>query len=372
MSNQSSHFCTCTVNGYSPDCPQVFIQNGKLLHTISNETRLKPRQYIKDENGNMSVKDVNLTDDVVNQNNLADAIDDEINKHIDYTLSNSMPSINPSKQTRLIDGYTLEEKNREMMRKYEALSISGRTLTDLSIGGFEIDLGKAAQKASGIVPLPPAKLPKIYIDHEMNFFHHFFQGLERLIGRDVVINITNQERYFNTSEMIILPMIEEILKSGFKPTDTQLTVFTKAVLESTFDNDLRRELDQNERGLLVAANLWGFPYIECGMEMRESDLRMWLSVSYSQFRNLFFSTFKDSGMPAFAMEGVQTRYETPKNKIYVKRNQFIEMQNALDQMSQVRSDDNESMSIKTRRSKRHSTKIVPKQTSKSRSIFNFN
>jgi hypothetical protein len=46
-----------------------------------------------------------------------------------------------------------------------------------------VDLSKAAQKASEITPLPPARLPIIFTDAEMNFHHHFFQGLEILFGR---------------------------------------------------------------------------------------------------------------------------------------------------------------------------------------------
>jgi hypothetical protein len=160
-----------------------------------------------------------------------------------------------------------------------------------------------------VVPLPPAKLPKIFIDPEMNFSHHFFQGLERLIGREQVLEIVVKKRYYTDETPVLLPLIEGIIKVGYERKDTNLTVFTKSVLASTFDIDERTTSESEHRGLLVGANLWGFQYIEAGMECKEADLRMWLRVCYNKFENIFFNTFKDSGMPDFAMEGVQARYE---------------------------------------------------------------
>jgi len=212
-------------------------------------------------------------------------------------------------RTEMVNSDDLVESRRDVLRRFEALNISGRSLTDISIGGYTVDLSKAAQKASTVAPLPPAKLPKIYIDSDMNFLHHFFQGLERLVGREKILSIVNQERYYTTEDLVLLPLIEDIIKIGYERKDTNLTVFTKSVLSSTFECDEKSGSDQDERGLLVAANLWGFQYIECGMELKEADLRMWLSISYSHFRTLYFNTFKDSGVPAFALEGVQTRYE---------------------------------------------------------------
>jgi len=107
-------------------------------------------------------------------------------------------------------------------------------------------------------------------------------------------------------------LIEKVISIGYESKDTGLTVFTKSVLSSTFNLDKGAGSLPEEKRLIVAANLWGFQYIEDGMECREADLRMWLSICYDKFRTVFFNTFKDSGMPAFAMEGVQGRYESIK------------------------------------------------------------
>jgi hypothetical protein len=143
----------------------------------------------------------------------------------------------------------------------------------------------------------------------MNFLHHFFQGLERLIGRDVLLTITEKSKFSTGGDLILLPLIEHMMKVGFERKDNNLTVFVKSVLTSTFEMDERNEPNDPERGLLVAANLWGFRYIECGIEMKEADLQMWLKTNYENFKVLHFDTFKDSGVPAFVTEGVQIRYE---------------------------------------------------------------
>jgi len=181
-------------------------------------------------------------------------------------------------QANLVDASDMLAENRDMLRKYEPLRVGNNSLTEMSIGGFNVDLSKAAQKASEVVPLPPARLPKIFIDPEMNFSHHFFQGLERLIGRVQVLEIVQKKRYYTDEDLVLLPLIERIIKVGYEKKDTNLTVFTKSVLSSTFEIDERSVADSPHRGLLVAANLWGFQYIEAGMECKEADLRMWLRV----------------------------------------------------------------------------------------------
>jgi len=370
--DNTKNTCTCTKDGYAPDCPEAFYQGGRLLHSIGAETRLKPRIFdgIEREgkhdprlfgnndsmtNANHEPEDrlVELTPNEITRNGKMDEnaklasdlirnrsttsefmrgkmIDDEkkmicqgddvaymdILESFPKGLSLDKMSAKFGSKTQMMDADLMVEGNRVPLRKYESLKIGNQELTDLSIGGFQVDLAKAAQKASMVAPLPPSKLPRIYIDSDMNFLHHFFQGLERLIGRERVLSIVNQDRYYTTAELILLPLIEEIVKVGYERKDTNLTVFTKSVLSSTFECDDRSGPDQDQRGLIVAANLWGFQYIECGMELKEADLRMWLSISYNHFRTMFFNTFKDSGMPAFAMEGVQARYEAaPERKV---------------------------------------------------------
>jgi hypothetical protein len=109
------------------------------------------------------------------------------------------------------------------------------------------------------------------------------------------------------------------VRVGYERKDSSLTVFTKAVLMTTFESDSNARSEDTDRGLIVASNIWGFQYVEDRMECKEVDLKMWLSINYQHFRTLHFNTYKDSGMPAFAMEGVQTRYEDVIPKIVKAR-----------------------------------------------------
>jgi len=353
MLNNEAEECTCNGESYSANCPQAFVQGGKTLHTIENEVKTKPRVFINRAGAshNSRVEDDFPEDQNLMENSLIrnhsttseirdgkmivqgdDALYSQIENSFPRGLSLDTAPARQRGQASFMESEDMMEQNRGMLRKYEPLKVGGLQLTDLSIGGFEVDLSKAAQKASSVAPLPPAKLPRIYIDPNMNFLHHFFQGLDRLLGRDKVLMLVGQDRYYTTAELILLPLIEDIIKVGWEKRDTNLTVFAKSVLSSTFECDERSGPDQEQRGLIVEANLWGFQYIECGMEMKESDLRMWLSINYNHFRMIHFNTFKDSGMPAFAMEGVQTRYEAVKPKRAPSREQIqkgVEMTGAL-------------------------------------------
>jgi hypothetical protein len=335
--NASTQSCTCPEEGYTPHCPYAFFQGGQMLHEVKGDGRLKTRfeviQMNSDRKSNSASTSSNDGFETIDQQRVliaeferqhypdqykrndsgnsegSDDLYEEVTRKVTSQTGRMTINDERMKQSNIVDAEDMLANNRDMLRKYEPLRIGKNALTEMSIGGFTIDLGKAAQKASEVVPLPPARLPKIFIDPEMNFNHHFFQGLERLIGREQVLDIVKKRRYYTNEDLVLLPLIEGIVKAGYEKKDTNLTVFTKSVLSSTFELDERMSVDSPHRGLLVAANLWGFQYIEAGMECKEADLRMWLRICYNKFENIFFNTFKDSGMPDFALEGVQARYE---------------------------------------------------------------
>jgi len=329
--------CTCQDDGYSPHCPYAFFQGNQILHQVKGDGRLKKRfEIIKTVQGGDDRVDVIVNKDEPQcpptQRDVEETLRPNLqvsrsiapemsvarqNERLYADLEANFGNVprplttydERNKQSNLVDTEDMLASNREILRKYEPLRIGNNSLTQMSIGGFEVDLSKAAQKAAEVAPLPPAKLPKIYIDHDMNFNHHFFQGLERLMGREQVLDIVHRRKYYTDEVPVLLPLIEGFIKSGYEKKDTNLTVFTKSALSSTFELDERTSANTTHRGLIVAANLWGFQYIEPGMEMKEADLKMWLRVCYNKFENIFFNTFKDSGMPDFATNGVQTRYE---------------------------------------------------------------
>lgn len=308
--------CICSAEGYSPECPKVFVQGGIQLHAIEREIKLTPRMFSRtlhstsNDQGAVSESD----DEIIPP--LEHVPDQDCESSYDQALNQMNSMINStqiaSKQkfnAKIEKSDAFMYGNRVSLGKHEPLAINGRSLMEVSIGGFQIDMAETADQAKKILPLPPAKLPLIYVDQELNFYHHFFQGLERMLGRDTVLAIVKEAKHSTEVEEVLLPEIRRIISAGYEQSDSQLTLFTKSVLTTTFKIDPRFSKDNVEGGLCVAANLWGFQYIEQGIECLEPDLRMWLSMSYEHFRIKHFNAYKDSGMPAFVTEGVQTRYE---------------------------------------------------------------
>jgi hypothetical protein len=295
-----------------------------IIPLIEREQKTQPRMFFKDQRMTeepLSARDVaykmHLAKDSLTSESSESSLDqsyEQIEHCFPSHLStNAIPSTKMGRG-RLGDDSMMTEDNRRILRKFEALQINGESLTGMSIGGYTVDLTKAAQKARDVAPLPPARLPIIFQDDDMNFFHHFFQGLEILLGRDIVLGIVSSTRYYDRTELQLLPLIEKMIKSGYERTDSEITVFAKKVLTSTFEVDEAHDNSSSTRVLIVAANLWGFQYIECGMQCREADLKMWLSICYNHYRTVWFNTFKSTGIPDFALDGVQTRYEHPSGK----------------------------------------------------------
>jgi len=325
--NAAAPACTCTDGKFAANWREGFYQGGKILHALGNSgaveissirSAIPERSLVPGPLNTGSLISIEAESKLKGRNwgTALDTRSDGSDDPDDWAVlpgvgrSKTFPS---EKMSRVVDAESFIEKNRVNLRKYEALDVNGVSLTSLSIGGYEVDMGKAAQKASLVAPLPRAKLPLIFIDHDMNFLHHFFQGLDRLIGRDVVLEIVQRTKFYNTGELILLPLIEKMMASGWEKTDDNLTVFVKATIIATFEPDPRYEPNDPHRGLVVAANLYGFKYIECGVELKEAGLQMWLTRNYSRYEDLYFDTFKDSGVPAFAMDGIQIRYEKPMN-----------------------------------------------------------
>jgi hypothetical protein len=362
--NSTEPSCNCSEDGYSPDCPQAFVQNGQILHILNNDNQLKPRKYQKGQDESTKIQMierelkvqprqfVKIESGVSRYQEFDDSSNSDENEPINHLTSDSayqqaLAAVEMSNQLKyeksksmlsgnFQSGQDMMKDNREVMKKFEALKIGDQSLTSMSIGGYAIDLRKAAQKAKEVAPLPPAKLPIIFKDSDMNFYHHFFQGLEMLIGRSTLIDLVNTNAYFNEGENLLYGLIEEMIKTGYERSDTELTVFTKTVLTSTFSIDESSEHCISGKHLVVDANLWGLQYIESGMQCKEADLKMWLSICYSHYRMLWFNTFKSSGIPAFALEGVQSRYEEkPIHRVAVQQQNSAVNNGAMDQQMEL-------------------------------------
>jgi hypothetical protein len=148
------------------------------------------------------------------------------------------------------------------------------------------------------------------MDKDLNFSHHFFQGLDVLLGKKYMEKIVSQEKYSENDSRRILPSLKALIMSGAKNDDTELTMFVKRVLSGTFDTLPEAAINSEQDELIVAVNMWGFQYLEPSMRCRDEDLRMWLHMSFMQYKVSWFNTFKSSGVPKFALDGVQGRYES--------------------------------------------------------------
>jgi hypothetical protein len=232
-----------------------------------------------------------------------DQLIDHFRKMMPESIRGKSRSGEVSKQGRMTTDSDMLKKNRASLRKFEALDIGGKTITEMSIGGYKVDIEKVAEKAMEVLPLPPSRLPVIFVDQELNFYHHFFQGMTRALGARQLEEIVRSNRHFDDPQKPLLVCLEDLILSGYERSDDEITILLKKVIGGTFETTSKSRKHQDNDELMVAANLWGFEYIEQGMQCSEADLRMWLSMCYNHYKTIWFNTFKSTGVPEFAMDG---------------------------------------------------------------------
>jgi hypothetical protein len=331
MADNDSHRCTCSEEGYSPTCPQTFVQNGAMHHTLSGETQLKPRAY---RTANLDTLDAarQAKNDEGKQKFIQDYGDPMANgpdglpsvmRYLD--MSDEIPPLLPSKRAATMNSVNLTNEQSQVksftesdmrfgtrvsLDRFKPLTIGESTLTEVSIGGYKLDVAKVAEKVAPFIELPPVALPLIFIDKELNFNHHFFQGLEMMLGRVTLSKMLRETKYSESDKAKVLPELKKLITEGYLPSDTELSMFVKRILSVTFETLPTSKVTPENDGLLVATNVYGFQYLEQGMFCRDSDLRMWLSIENMRFKMSWFNAFKSSGVPYFATSGVQERYES--------------------------------------------------------------
>lgn len=336
--------CLCSSIGYADNCPQVFVQGGKTFHTIEKETKLKPRVYSCAE-----PEEIDMTPPVegVKVRNVSRYAASVIDDTASDTFSYSTERIDPLRTNRYAPSYerkqTLDDRARARqvmtrsmstaddikqeyflsMDKFRPAEIGDDNITEMQIGGYTLDLDVTREKIRELLPLPAVALPIIFKDEQLNFYHHFFQGLETEIGRLKLISLVSTAIYKTEEKQEFLPKIHEVLTVGHNATDTALQTFVKRIISSTFEADHTVSKESNVRVLSVVANIWGLPYLEPGMKCDDPELKMWIYLSYSHYQTLWFNAFKSSGIPDFALNGVQRRYETEElsSRAEVKRMQ---------------------------------------------------
>jgi hypothetical protein len=293
------------------------MQGGKLLHTLDESTKYKPT-VLHDSGGSTGSSDEQT--DMMRTDGWAGTEHQGLSSPpCDFLSVLPAPlAVKAAARSsgqyadgkRYITGEHLQKNAQVACQKFDSLTLNGQKFTEYTIGGYGMNVDTMKKKISEFVPLPPVALPIIFADDFMNFKHHFFQGLETLLGRKYLVNMTTAIKYSAKDDMKLLPSVKQLMLAGAKPDDTELTIFVKRVLCGTFGTVPTADGVQESEGLLVEANLWGFEYIEAGMWVDDANLKMWLHMNYSAFRIAWFNTFKSSGIPSFAADGVQDRFES--------------------------------------------------------------
>lgn len=322
MEHRQGQECTCTNDGYSPDCPHAFIQGGQVLHTINPEMRLRPRQY------GQAANEENLARSGMDKGDLLKTIEEHleslgISSGVKGLAGLSDGACGTGPEESQYSGGAQNNKdadpghasseylrmgNSGSLDRFKPLILNGVSMTKATIGGYALDMASMAKQAAKVAPLPPVLLPLIFKDNDLNFMHHFFNGLEVLGGRAFICMIAETGRYSREDAGQIGPLVKALATSGYSEDDTDLVVFVKRVMSTTFEVVQAIGEMRHEDRFLVKSNFYGFQYIEAGMPCMEQDLKMWLHSAHMQYRSLWFNAFKSSGIPSFALDGVQDRY----------------------------------------------------------------
>lgn len=341
--NMNQSKCICDDTGCKDSCPQVFYQGGQPLHLIEREMKADPRVFkLLTDGGQVAEQDNQekpLFDKYIQQRRaltggIADApelsgdecIIDEVLRYSRSShatdLGNDHPTQDvaplrqaPKGRTTMRSEEDMMVNNRAVLQRFESLKINGQSIVNATIGGYSMDLEKVAQKARDILPLPAVKLPVIFGDETLTFYQCFFHGMDLLLGRDVIDNIVATQKYFEDDDIMLYPLLAALVGSGYEDDDTEITVFVKRVIQSTFEHPTKPGRAEGPKCLVVVANFWGFEYIEPGMQMREADLKMWLARNHNKYQIVWDNTFKSTGVPSFALLGVQDRYKAGARKI---------------------------------------------------------
>lgn len=293
---QEQKNCDCTILGRHASCigscKKVKVDPRDSMFVMPNRDKQKHQSRVEHQEAYDS-SSISEEED----------LHDEIERMIPKPVSGKLQSTSMTRKARMVSDAELLHENRTSLRKFEALNIGGKTLTEMSIGGYTMDMEKLAEKAMEVLPLPPSKLPVIFVDKDLNFYHHFFQAMTRELEPGLLEQIVTAREHYDDPSKPLLSCLEEIILAGYERSDDEMTILLKKAIGSTFETTTRSKKHQGSEELEVAANLYGFEYIEQGMKCSEADLRMWLSMCYAHYKTIWFNKFKSTGVPSFATQG---------------------------------------------------------------------
>jgi hypothetical protein len=140
--------------------------------------------------------------------------------------------------------------------------------------------------------------------------------MEYIFSRDLISSIVSEDRYYSRAGLELIQRISHMIDTGYERGDSELVIFIKKTITSTFELLHSRIGTSTNDKLSVATNLWGFQYIEPGMQCGIDDLCMWLIMCYGHYKTLWFNTFKSIGVPGFAYrksQGVPEYHRSPSS-----------------------------------------------------------
>jgi hypothetical protein len=158
----------------------------------------------------------------------------------------------------------------------------------------------------------------------LNLYHHFFNGLERVLGCRVVEELTNAKKFYEDDTTPYVDVIVGLMRGEFASKGDPAVDLVAQMMKNTMEVQKPRAREEWTARLLVVANVYAFDYIETGQTIGEADVRMWLSTAAISYRTHWFAAFKDSGVPLFAYEGVQNRYALPLAQLGQKKKSVME------------------------------------------------
>jgi len=209
----------------------------------------------------------------------------------------------------LVEDSEMRASRREPKSKFDELMLGKMSMKEVAIGGFKVDLEEVARAANEILPLPPAKLPDLFKDKNLNFYHNVVNGLWEIIPFEMFMDIINCDPNDDNLDDILVEMISHSINIGYEKSDSESMLLIKKILQSTFESNstIDRRSRASVTNLRVRANTWGFPYLSQGMDCHEVDLRMWLKSCYREYETLWSSAFKSTRAPPFARRVLSDR-----------------------------------------------------------------
>jgi len=327
MNQALAPVCKCTTEGYADDCPQVFLQGNRLVHDLTGEFRLKPKIYDSGptsagQDGPPAYIPAPLAIDQKDRPSEAPQTNVFAYQMSEEPRSSEMSprprvSERDPQMSRYSRNYVTEDQLRatpeETQGRQQMVNFNGSDIIRATIGGLNVDVDRLLREVREIAPLPPVALPIVFKDMRLNFYHHLFNGLETFAGRKLIVALAEHGSYSASDSIVVSPIVKALIHSGYEPGDEEMVTFLKRVVTSTFEEWESSPAKREETAYLVKANLYGFEYIEGGMVCREQDLKMWLHTAYAQYKTTWFNAFKATGVPLFAVKGVQDRYDSRGN-----------------------------------------------------------